>query len=78
MAGVDNYSKIVLRTLHATPSTVVLRPSPSPYNSTNRWPTAAQVQSGVVFGEGQYYLQEYETGTLVGGGAVTTIHPFAG
>lgn len=78
MAGVDNYSKITLRTLHATPSTIVLRPSPSPHNSTNKWPTAAQVQSGVVFGEGQFYQAEYETGTLSGGSGGTTVYPFAG
>jgi hypothetical protein len=74
----DNYSKIVLRSFHATPTTIVLRPMPSPYHSWNRWPTAAQVQGGVTFGEGQATQQEYETGTLAGGGGGTRVYPFVG
>jgi hypothetical protein len=75
----DNYSKIVLRTFHVTPTTIVLRPMPSPHHSWNRWPTAAQVQTGVVFGEGQTEQVEYETGTLSpGGGGGTKIYTFVG
>jgi hypothetical protein len=78
MSGPDNYSKIVLRPFHATPTTIVLRPMPSPHHSWNRWPTAAQVQSGLVFGEGQKEQVEYETGTLTGGGGGTIVLPFVG
>lgn len=79
MSGVDNYSKIVLRTLHATPSTIVLRPSPSAYNSWQRWPAVGEVESGVVYGAGQYHQQEYETGTFAGaGGGGTVVLPFVG
>lgn len=78
MSGPDNYSKIVLRTFHVTPTTIVLRPMPSPHHSHNLWPTVAQVQSGVVFGEGQNQQVEYETGTFSGSGGGTKIYTFVG
>lgn len=63
-----NYGRIVVRTFHATPTTVVVRSMPPIHNSTQRFPTAAQVESGIVFGPGQYDHVGYETGTLVAGG----------
>lgn len=79
MSSPDNYSKIVLRPFHASPTTIVLRVMPSPHHSWNQWPTAAQVQSGVVFGEGQNQATEYETGTFSGtGGGGTKIYTFVG
>lgn len=66
--NVPNFSKVVLRTLHATPSTVVLRTSPPPYHSHHRFPDADDVRSGTVFGAGQFEQQDYLTGTLVAGG----------
>lgn len=75
---VQNFSKVVLRPFHATPKTVMLRTMPSPYHSHQRWPSAAQVQSGLVFGPGQFEQQEYETGTLTGGSPPTTrVYPFS-
>lgn len=78
MSGPDNYSKIVLHPFHVTPTTIVLRVMPSPHHSWNRWPAAAQVQSGVVFGEGQIEQAEYETGTFSGSGGGTKIYTFVG
>ncbi len=66
--NVPNFSKVVLRTTHATPSTVVLRVAPPPYHSHHRFPDVDQVQSGVVFGPGQFEQQDYFTGTFSGGG----------
>jgi hypothetical protein len=63
-----NFSKVVLRTLHATPSTVVLRPSSSPHHSHHRFPDFDDVRSGTVYGPGQFEQQEYLTGTMVAGG----------
>lgn len=63
-----NFSKLVVRTTHATPSTVVLRPAPSIHHSHQRFPDADQVQSGAVFGPGQLEQQEYLTGTYTGSG----------
>lgn len=72
MPGVDNYSRVVLRAFHATPSTVVLRPMPSPHSSTHIVPTPAQVASGVTYGPAQPDQVEYRTGTAsVGGGGNT-------
>ena len=67
-----NFCKIVLRPTHATPTTVVLRECPGPHHSHHRFPAAADVRSGVVYGPGQYEQQEYLTGTYSGssGGAV--------
>lgn len=65
---IDSYSDIVLRPGDATPKDIVLRPCPSPRNPQNRYPDAADVKSGTVFGPGQLWWQEYETGTYVGGG----------
>jgi len=62
-----NFSKLVLRTLHATPTTIVLRPSPSPHNSQMRFPEVADVRSGTVYGPGQFEKQEYLEGTLSAG-----------
>ena len=74
---VQNFSKVVLRPFHATPKTVMLRTMPSPYHSHQKWPTKAQVQSGVTFGPGQFEMQEYETGTYAGGGGGTRVYPFS-
>jgi hypothetical protein len=63
-----NYSKLVVRTLHATPTTIVLRPSPSPHNSMMRFPEVGDVRLGVIYGPGQYEQQEYLEGTLAAGG----------
>lgn len=65
---IDSYSDIVLRAGDATPKDIVLRPSPSPRNPQNRYPEASEVKTGVMFGPGQLYWQEYETGTYAGGG----------
>ena len=72
MAGVDNYSRIVLWAFHATPSTVVLRPMPSAHNSAHIVPAPAQVASCVTYGPAQPDQVEYRTGTAsVGGGGST-------
>ena len=79
MSAPDNYTKIVLRAFHATPKTVVLRAMPPPHHSWNRWPAAADVRSGTVFGEGQNTQQEYETGTMsAGAGGGTVVYTFVG
>lgn len=70
-----NFSKLVVRTTHATPSTIVLRPAPSSHNSQQRFPNAADVRSGTVFGPGQFEQQEYLTGTLVAGGGSASYRP---
>lgn len=66
--NVPNFSQVVLRSGHATPSTVVLRVSPPPYHSHHRFPAASEVETGVVFGPGQFEQQDYQTGTFSGGG----------
>ncbi len=63
-----NFCKVVLRPLHATPSTVVLRELESPYHSHHRFPSVADVRSGTVYGPGQYEQQGYLTGTMAAGG----------
>lgn len=70
-----NFSKLVVRTTHATPSTIVLRPAPSSHHSHQRFPGAADVRSGTVFGPGQFEQQEYLTGTLVSGGGSAVFRP---
>lgn len=71
-----NYSKIVLRTFHATPKTVVLRECEGIHNSQQRFPKAADVRSGTIFGPGQFEQQAYLTGTMTsGGGGGTTAVP---
>jgi hypothetical protein len=65
---IDNYSGVVLRPFHASPTTVVIREMLSPQNSTNRYPAVADVRVGVVFGAGQYEQKQYLTGTLSPGG----------
>jgi hypothetical protein len=64
-----NFSKVVLRTLHATPRTIVLRETPTPYHSHHRFPVAADVRTGTVYGPGQFEQQSYQTGTLSPGGS---------
>ena len=75
-----NFAQVILRETHASPTTIVLRALPSPYHSHHLFPKESQVQTGVVFGPGQYEKQEYLTGTLAlggGGGFVgAPIHPF--
>jgi len=80
MSSPDNYSRVVLREFHATSKRVVLRAMPSPNHSWNRWPVAADVRSGTVFGEGQQYQTEYLTGAMVaiGGGSATVVYTFVG
>lgn len=70
-----NFSKVVLRTTHATPSTVVLRDTPTPHHSHHRFPVAADVRSGTVFGPGQFEQQSYLTGTMVAGGGSAAYRP---
>lgn len=79
MSSPDNYSEIILRPFHATPQNVVLRTMPSPHHSWNRWPVPADVRSGIVYGEGQNYQAEYETGTMsAGAGGGTVVYTFVG
>ncbi len=66
--NVPNFSKLVLRTTHATPTTVVLRECESPHHSHHRFPSVADVRTGVVYGPGQFEQQGYKTGTLTAGG----------
>lgn len=63
-----NYCKIVLRTFHATPTTVVMRSAPGIHNSQQRFPNVADVRSGTIYGPGQFEQQDYLTGTMVSGG----------
>ena len=63
-----NYTKMILRTFHATPSTVVLRPLLGVHNSQQRFPNAADVRQGTVYGPSVYDQVDYLTGTLVAGG----------
>lgn len=74
-----NYSRVVLRTFHGTPSTVVLRELPSPHNSTHRVPAPGDVRSGTVYGPAQLDQLEYRTGTMAaGGGGGTRVYGFSG
>lgn len=74
-----NFSKLVLRTFHATPSTCVLRPMPSPHNSQMRFPDVDDVRTGTIYGPGQFHQQEYLTGTMsAGAGGGTTVYTFSG
>jgi hypothetical protein len=76
MPLVENYSKLIVRTFHATPSTVVLRVMPSPQNSRNRYPEVGDVRVGTIYGASQFDQQEYITGTLSpGGGGATVVYP---
>lgn len=68
-----NYCKVVLRTLHATPTTVVLRESSAPHHSHHRFPSAGDVRTGTIYGPGQYEQQGYLTGTMSGGGGGGTV-----
>lgn len=70
-----NYCKNVLRTFHATPSTVVLRPMPSSHNSQQRFPDVDDVRVGTIYGPGQFEQQEYLTGTMVAGGGSAAYRP---
>lgn len=63
-----NYSKIILRTFHATPKTVVLRELPGIHNSNQRFPNVADVRVGTIYGPGVYDQTEYLTGTMAAGG----------
>lgn len=65
--NVPNFCKVVLRTTHATPSTVVLRACPSPYHSHHRFPDVDDVRTGTVYGPGQFEQQDYLTGTMSAG-----------
>lgn len=77
--NVPNYSKLIMRSFHATPSTVVLRTCPSPHHSHHRFPDVDDVRTGTVYGPGQFEQAEYLTGTMsAGGGGGTTIYPFSG
>lgn len=78
MSAPDNYTNIVLRAFDATPTNIVLRTMPSPCHSWNRWPAAADVRSGTVFGEGQNYQTGYETGTMSAGSGGTVVYTFVG
>lgn len=71
-----NFTKIVLRTLHATPKTIVLRDTPTPHHSHHRFPSVADVRTGTVYGPGQFEQQSYLTGTMsASGGGGTRIYP---
>lgn len=78
MSAPDNYSKVILRSFAATPQNVILREMPSPHHSWNRWPAAADVRTGTIFGEGQNTQQSYETGTMSAGAGGTVIYTFIG
>ncbi len=73
--NVPNFSKVVLRTTHATPRTVVLRAAPGPYHSHHRFPNVADVRVGTVYGPGQFEQQDYLTGTMVAGGGSAAYRP---
>lgn len=70
-----NFSKVVLRPFHATPSKVVLRALPGCHHSHMRFPLPADVRTGTVFGPGQFEQQEYQTGTMVAGGGSAAYRP---
>lgn len=78
MSSPDNYSRVILRAFHATPSTVVLREMPSPNHSWNRWPVPADVRTGTIYGEGQNYQTGYLTGTMSAGAGGTVVYTFVG
>ena len=74
--NVPNFSKLTMRTFHATPKTVILRELPSPHHSHHRFPSAADVRTGTVYGPVQFEQQGYLTGTLSpGGGGGTRVYP---
>lgn len=71
-----NTGKVILRTFHATPTTVVLLTMPSIHNSQQLFPSPADVRSGTVYGPGQFEQQEYLTGTMsAGAGGGTVAYP---
>ena len=70
-----NYSKLVLNTFHATPSTIVLRELPSIHHSHQRFPNESDVRVGTIYGPGQYEQQGYLTGTMVAGGGSAAYRP---
>jgi hypothetical protein len=70
-----NYSKIKIKTFHASPNTIVLDTCESIHNSQQRFPNAADVKIGIIFGPGQFEQQLYETGTLVSGGGSASYRP---
>jgi hypothetical protein len=70
-----NYSKVKLKTFHASPSTIVLDTVPGIHNSQQRFPDFDDVRIGVIFGPGQFEQQLYETGTLVSGGGSASYRP---
>lgn len=72
---IDSVSDIVLRATDATPKDIVLRVPPSPRNPMNRYPTAAEVKTGVVLGAGLPWFQNYETGTYAGAGGSAVFRP---
>lgn len=63
-----NYTKMVLRAFHATPTTVVLRELLGAHNSNQRFPNVADVRQGTVYGPSVYDQVGYLTGTMVAGG----------
>ncbi len=79
MPYIENYSKVITRAFHATPTTVVVRAMPNPQHSHNRYPAPADVRTGTIYGAGQYQQQEYLTGTMsAGGGGGTVVYTFVG
>jgi len=79
--NVPNFAQVVLLPLHVTPTTIVLRVSPPPYHSHHRFPETDQVQTGVIFGPGQFEQQDYVTGTFSGSGGSggfvgAPVHPY--
>lgn len=73
--NVPNFSKVTLRTMHATPSTVVLRELQSPHHSHHRFPNVADVRLGTIYGPGQFEQQGYLTGTVSGGSGGASYRP---
>lgn len=75
--NVPNFCQIVVQTLHASPTTIVLRDTLPPYHSHHRFPAVGDVRLGTVYGPGQYEQQSYLTGTMSGGGGGggTRIYP---
>lgn len=78
MPYIENYSNVVTRAFHATPSTVVVRPMPNPQHSHNRYPAPSDVRTGIVYGAGQFQQQEYRTGTMSAGAGGTVVYTFVG
>jgi hypothetical protein len=70
-----NYSKLIVRAFHATPTTVVLREMPGIHHSHQRFPAVADVRTGTIYGPGQFEQQGYLIGTMAAGGGSAAYRP---